>query len=108
MTLSNPMWIMDYLIGGIPSVPRGYDEAARTFGANKWQRFRHVELPATLLQIFVGLRLNIGVEFLTGITAEFFESTNGIGCGTLGQFSLPARCTPASWLFGDGTTSFGT
>jgi sulfonate transport system permease protein len=54
----------------IMSVPEGYREAAQSFGAGRWQRFRHVLLPAALPQIFVGLRMSAGVTVLVLVSAE--------------------------------------
>jgi ABC-type nitrate/sulfonate/bicarbonate transport system permease component len=71
------MWLTS--MAAFMSTPRGYDETARSFGANKWQRFRHVQLPAALPAIFVGLRLNIGVALLMVVSVEFVASSNGIG-----------------------------
>jgi NitT/TauT family transport system permease protein/sulfonate transport system permease protein len=41
--------------------------------------FRHVMFPAALPQIFIGLRLSIGVAVLMMVGVEFTQSNEGIG-----------------------------
>lgn len=60
-------------------VPQGYGDAARSFGANRLQRFVHVDFQAALPSIFVALRLNVGVAMLVVVSVEFIQSSNGIG-----------------------------
>jgi sulfonate transport system permease protein len=73
------VWIstMSAVIG----VPGTYREAAQSFGAGRWQLFRHVILPAAIPQIFVGLRIAAGVAVLTviGIEFVFAPGTKGLG-----------------------------
>jgi sulfonate transport system permease protein len=72
------VWIQT--MEGVGQVPDSYLEAARSFHSNPWQTFRHVILPATLPQIFVGLRVAAGVAVLTMIGVEFvYSGTHGIG-----------------------------
>ena len=49
--------------------------------ADRWQMFRHVILPASLPQIFVGLRIAGGVAVLTMIGAEFVLHAGQKGIG---------------------------
>ena len=71
------MWLTT--MAAFVSLPAGYDEAARSFGASRIQRLRHVDFPAALPAIFVGLRLNIGVAMLVVVSVEFVSSSDGIG-----------------------------
>jgi sulfonate transport system permease protein len=71
------VWIQT--MEGVSQVPASYREAARSFHSNPWQTFRHVLLPATLPQIFVGLRVAAGVAVLTMIGVEFVYGSQGIG-----------------------------
>jgi len=73
------VWIQS--MSAVMSVAEGYREAARSFGANKWQLFRHVILPASLPQIFVGLRVAAGVTVLTMIGVEFVFAPQSQGIG---------------------------
>jgi sulfonate transport system permease protein len=72
------VWIQT--MEGVRQVPDSYREAARSFHSNPWQTFRHVILPATLPQIFVGLRVAAGVAVLTMIGVEFvYSGSQGMG-----------------------------
>jgi ABC-type nitrate/sulfonate/bicarbonate transport system permease component len=71
------MWIST--MTAFLSVPDGYREAAYTFNASQFQLFRHVLFPASLPDMFVGLRLSAGVSVLVVVAVEFLESSNGIG-----------------------------
>ncbi|MBY4208112.1 ABC transporter permease [Rhodococcus fascians] len=61
------------------SVPENYREVARSFNASPFQQFRHVLLPAALPDIFVALRLSIGVAVLVVVGVEFVQSSSGLG-----------------------------
>ena len=65
----------------VTHVPHSFREAARSFGTNRFQMFRHVILPAALPSVFVGLRVAAGVAVLTLIGAEmvFAPESKGIG-----------------------------
>ena len=54
-------------------------QAARSLGANGWQVFRYVIFPSTLLEIFTGARLAIGVVYATVIAAEMIGGSAGLG-----------------------------
>lgn len=61
------------------SVPDGWREAARSFGAGRRQLIQHVLLPASLPQILVGLRLATGMAVLTTVAIEFVQGSDGLG-----------------------------
>jgi ABC-type nitrate/sulfonate/bicarbonate transport system permease component len=65
----------------VVAIGESYREAALSFGSNRWQMFRHVVLPASLPQIFVGLRIGGGVAVLTLIGAEFVYTPDSHGIG---------------------------
>jgi sulfonate transport system permease protein len=73
------VWIQTQ--AAVMSVSTNFREAASSFGANRWQMFRHVILPASLPQVFVGLRIAAGVAVLTIIGVEFVfaPGTKGVG-----------------------------
>jgi sulfonate transport system permease protein len=73
------VWIQTQ--SAIMSVGASYVEAARSFHAGRWQLFRHVLLPASLPQVFVGLRIAGGVAVLTLIGAEFVFTPDSMGIG---------------------------
>ncbi|MCY4272283.1 MAG: ABC transporter permease [bacterium] len=66
-------------MAAVMAVPEEYREAAHSFGANRRQLFHHVILPASLPQIFVGLRLAAGVSVLMIVGVEFVLGGDGIG-----------------------------
>jgi sulfonate transport system permease protein len=71
------MWIST--MAAIIEVNEGYREAVRSFGGNQFQLFRHALLPASLPQIFVGLRIAAGVSVLVMVGTEYVEGNSGIG-----------------------------
>ncbi|MQY29345.1 carbohydrate ABC transporter permease [Nocardia aurantia] len=52
------------VVAGVQLIPRDYDEAAQVFGANLWQRLRHVTLPllAPSLQVALILRTILALQ----------------------------------------------
>ena len=73
------VWIQS--MAAVIAVSENYREAARSFGASRFQMFRHVLLPATLPQVFVGLRVAAGVAVLTVIGVEFAFPPKTLGIG---------------------------
>ena len=73
------VWIQ--AMAAVVTVPEGYREAAASFGASRWQAFRHVLFPASLPQVFVGLRVAAGVAVLTLIGVEFVFAPGETGIG---------------------------
>jgi multiple sugar transport system permease protein len=62
------------VVAGVQVIPRDYDEAAQVFGANIWQRLRHVTLPllkpslqvALILRTILALQAFAVAQALTG------------------------------------------
>jgi multiple sugar transport system permease protein len=62
------------VVAGVQMIPRDYDEAAQVFGANLWQRTRHVTLPllgpslqvALILRTILALQAFAVAQALTG------------------------------------------
>jgi sulfonate transport system permease protein len=73
------VWIQT--MASVVAVPGGYRETAASFNANRWQMFRHVLLPASLPQVFVGLRVAAGVAVLTLVGVEFVFAPGEAGIG---------------------------
>lgn len=71
------VWIQT--LSSVLAVPAGFREAAQSFGAKRWQMFRHVLLPSSLPQIMVGLRVSAGVAVLTMVGVEFAYTPNKDG-----------------------------
>lgn len=66
-------------VAGVTRVKQDYINRARTLGANKGQIFLHVILPASLPDIFVGLRNAMSVAYATSVAAEMVAAVSGIG-----------------------------
>ncbi len=64
---------------GVRSVPLQHIQAARALGASSRQIFCFVVFPGALAEIFVGMRLAIGLVYATLIAAEMLAGSDGIG-----------------------------
>jgi NitT/TauT family transport system permease protein len=51
----------------------------RTLGASKFQIFRKLVVPASLADIFAGLKLTVGFALIGAIVGEFMSSSEGLG-----------------------------
>jgi NitT/TauT family transport system permease protein len=51
----------------------------RTLGASKFQIFRKLVVPASLTDIFAGLKLTVGFALIGAIVGEFMSSADGLG-----------------------------
>jgi NitT/TauT family transport system permease protein len=51
----------------------------RTLGAAKWQIFCKLVVPASLRDIFAGLKLTVGFALIGAILGEFMSSSDGLG-----------------------------
>ena len=51
----------------------------RSLGASRNQIFRHLVVPASLTDIFAGLKLTVGFALVGAILGEFMSSTEGLG-----------------------------
>jgi sulfonate transport system permease protein len=66
-------------VAGIRSVDRKFLEAAKTLQLTTRQRLRHVVIPGAIPQALVGLRLSLGVAWLSLIVAETVSADSGLG-----------------------------
>ena len=64
---------------GVGAVSRDKIRAAQCLGANRWQIFALVALPATLPYILTGMRLAMANAFVTIVAAELVASNDGLG-----------------------------
>ncbi len=64
---------------GVKRISADYLNASYMLGANKRQTFLNVILPASLPDIFIGLRTAIGFEYTTLVAAEMVAARQGIG-----------------------------
>ncbi len=54
-------------------------EAARSLGANEWQAFRSVTVPASVPHVVTGMKLAMGNSFMTVVAAEMIAAEAGVG-----------------------------
>lgn len=66
-------------VSGVKKTKLDYIDGARSLGATEGQILRHVIFPASLPDIFTGLRTGIGVAFTTLVAAEMVAAVSGIG-----------------------------
>lgn len=66
-------------VSGVKRISADYLNASYMLGANKRQTFMNVILPASLPDIFTGLRTAIGFEYTTLVAAEMVAAKQGIG-----------------------------
>jgi ABC-type nitrate/sulfonate/bicarbonate transport system permease component len=56
-----------------------YQKFARTLGANRFQLFRTVILPAIIPELLGGIKMIVGQAWALSMAAEFISSQNGLG-----------------------------
>lgn len=66
-------------ISGVAKIKQDYINSACTLGANRYQIFVHIILPACLPDIFTGLRTALGFSYTTLVAAEMVAAETGIG-----------------------------
>ena len=67
------------VIHGIRSTDRKHLEVARILGKNPASVLIHVVLPSALPSIFTGLRVGIGIAWMSVIGAELIAASQGLG-----------------------------
>lgn len=74
------LWIMAIAArSGVLSVKLSKVHAAYSLGASKWQVLRYVILPNALPEIFIGMRVALGVCWGTLVAAELLGAQEGLG-----------------------------
>ncbi len=66
-------------MAGVRDIDPVYIMAGRNYGANRWQMFIHVIVPAALPVIFAGLRLALGTALIVIVAIEFVRADKGVG-----------------------------
>jgi ABC-type nitrate/sulfonate/bicarbonate transport system permease component len=66
-------------LDAVRGVNKAYVELARNYGANRAALLRRVYLPASLPQVFTGLRLSLGRALVITISVELVGAQNGLG-----------------------------
>ncbi len=66
-------------VDGLRAADREMLAMLRSFGANRWERFRMGKLPAALPSIFSGARIGIAVSVIAAVFGELVGSSAGLG-----------------------------
>lgn len=64
---------------GVSAIEDIYIRAGRVLGATDAEIFRKIVLPLAVPQVFVALRISIGLSWATLVAAELLAATNGLG-----------------------------
>lgn len=64
---------------GLRSTEQQLVDAARCFGASRWQIFWKVSLPSAIPFVFAGVKLAVGRGLVAVVVAELFGSRAGLG-----------------------------
>jgi ABC-type nitrate/sulfonate/bicarbonate transport system permease component len=64
---------------GVRGVDRSLVRAALCLGASRWVLIWRVTLPAALPSIFVGIRIAVGVSWMSIVAGELVAATSGLG-----------------------------
>lgn len=64
---------------GVRGVDRSLVRAALALGASRWILISRVVLPASLPSIFVGIRIAVGVSWMSIVAGELVAATSGLG-----------------------------
>lgn len=75
-------------IHAMDSLPKVWEEAARTMGAGRWTVLRQVVLPGAMPGIFSGLSVAMGVAWICVVSAEMISGQFGIGYYTWQAYGL--------------------
>jgi len=66
-------------IVGLKAVTAENQALIYTFAANRWQRFRYLELPSALPTLFGGLRISATLAVAGAVVAESVTPLGGLG-----------------------------
>ena len=66
---------------GLNSVDHNLRDLFQIYGANRWQRLLHLQLPSALPYFLGGLRIAGGLALIGAVVAEYVAGTGGIGSG---------------------------
>ena len=66
---------------GLNSVDSGLRDLFRIYGATRWQRLVHLQLPSALPYFLGGLKIAGGLSLIGAVVAELVAGTGGVGAG---------------------------
>jgi sulfonate transport system permease protein len=71
--------VSTHVIAGIRSTNRDLVELAHVLGKSKWELFCFVLFPSALPEIFVGMRVAMGLSWTLLLVSEIIASSEGLG-----------------------------
>lgn len=71
--------IISSTLVGLTSPDREVIEAAQNCGATKWQVYRYIRIPLSLIDVLEGLKICAGNGFIAIVVAEMLGATKGLG-----------------------------
>ena len=71
--------ILVNVIAGLSHIDEGLQNVFRLLEATRWQRFRLLEVPATLPAFLTGLRVGGTLAAMGAVVGEFVASSEGLG-----------------------------
>lgn len=76
---------------GIQMTSRTLINVAKTYGASSWKIFWTIGLPSSVQMVFAGIRIALGVSWMTLVAAEMLAADSGLGYMILmgRQFARP-------------------
>jgi ABC-type nitrate/sulfonate/bicarbonate transport system permease component len=66
-------------LAGVLNIESIYLDVAKNFGANRWQAYRSIALPAALPYVLTGCQLGLGMALIVVVVAEQFGTKTGLG-----------------------------
>lgn len=64
---------------GVGSIPQDYRNVARVYAFSPWTYLTRVVLPHSLLYVFTGFRLGMGIAWMVIVAAEMLAGGTGVG-----------------------------
>ncbi len=64
---------------GLRNTPQGFLDLADTMQASRWQRLRHIQLPAALPALASGIRVAVVIAPIGAVAGEWVGSSAGLG-----------------------------
>ena len=77
--------IVNSVTGGLLSTKQDTNDLFRLYGAGRWKRLLHLQIPSSVNHLMLGIKTSSGLAVIGAIVAEFFvgNGTTYDGLGTL-------------------------
>jgi len=95
-------------IHGVERIDQRLINASRSLGANEFDVFREVVLPAALPSIVAGLSIGMGTSWFSLVTAEMISGQFGIGYYTWEAYTLQKYPSIVLGMIGIGVLGMGS